>query len=105
MSGPTTTEAARCKLGAVPRLVFTPALERHVACPAEAVEGETVRAALDDYFARHPKVRSYVVDEQGKLRHHVVVFIDGQQLRDRGGLSENVSSSSEIYVMQALSGG
>lgn len=89
----------------MPRLIFTANLERHVACPAERVEGATVRQALEAYFRRHPRVRSYVLDEQNALRRHVTVFVDGQQIRDRVGLSEQVAPSSEIYVMQALSGG
>jgi len=89
----------------VPRVVFTTALQRHVDCPEEAVEGVTVRAALDAYFARHAAARAYVLDEQGELRHHVVVFVDGAQVRDRADLAERVAPGGEIYVMQALSGG
>jgi sulfur carrier protein ThiS len=39
------------------------------------------------------------------VRHHVVIFVDGTSVRDRRTLSDPVSSGSEIYVMQALSGG
>jgi hypothetical protein len=35
----------------------------------------------------------------------MAVFIDGAPLRDRRHLSDAVSESSRIYVMQALSGG
>ena len=66
---------------------------------------DTVREALDHYFAAHPRVRSYVLDEQGELRRHVVVFLDGEQIRDRACLGEPVADGSKIYVMQALSGG
>lgn len=85
--------------------MFTEHLLRHVQCPNEHVTGDTARAALDAYFTRHPIVRSYVLDEQGCLRKHVVVFIDGRQLRDRAALSDAVADDSELYVMQALSGG
>ena len=74
-------------------------------CPAESVDGATVRDALDAYFARHAKVRAYVLDEQSALRHHVVLFVDGVQVTDRATLSDPVTAPSEIYVMQALSGG
>lgn len=90
---------------AVPRITFTSSLQRHVSCPSELVGGATVREALEHYFARHPQVRSYVLDEQGALRHHVVVFVDGGQLRDRSGQQEPLSEAADIYVMQALSGG
>ena len=35
----------------------------------------------------------------------MLIFVDGVQIRDRVGLSDPVSETSEIYVMQALSGG
>jgi molybdopterin synthase sulfur carrier subunit len=87
------------------RVTFTKNLERHVACPAEDVEGATLGAALDAYFARHPKVRSYVLDEQSELRRHVVLFVDGRQVAERKGFSQGLRADSEVYVMQALSGG
>jgi molybdopterin converting factor small subunit len=89
----------------LPTVTFTTALQRHVACPADVVDGATVRTALEAYFARHAAARTYVLDEQGALRHHVVVFVDGVQVRSRDGLEDAVPSAAEIYVMQALSGG
>jgi hypothetical protein len=95
----------RGNLSRVPRVCFTSHLVRHVECPAETVPGETVHQALEAYFARHPLVRPYVFDEQGVLRRHVVVFIDSEQSRDRTLLGDAVHPGSEVYVMQALSGG
>jgi sulfur-carrier protein len=93
------------RVARVPRISFTSSLQRHVACPAEPVDGGTVSAALEEYFSRHPGARSYVLDEQGTLRKHVVVFVDGEQIRDRTRLGDPVSEAGEIFVMQALSGG
>jgi sulfur-carrier protein len=89
----------------VPRICFTSHLGRHVTCPTETVSGRTVGEALAAYFEHHPQVRPYVFDEQGSLRRHVVVFVDGEQAHDRSALSDPVLPSSEVYVMQALSGG
>lgn len=89
----------------MPTVEFTRNLARHVACPTETVTGDTVGAALDAYFARHPAVRGYVVDEQGHVRHHVTVFVEGRQLRDRARLDEPVGAQGLVSVMQALSGG
>jgi sulfur-carrier protein len=90
---------------AVPRVSFTSHLGRHVDCPAETVPGRTVRDALEAYFARHPLVRPYVFDEQAKLRRHVVVFVGEDQASDRDRLSDATAEDTEVYVMQALSGG
>lgn len=89
----------------MPHVVFTPALQRHVACPPADVEGGTVREALDRVFGDNPKARSYVLDEQGALRKHMVIFVNGEVIQDRTGLSDSVGMDSQIYVMQALSGG
>jgi molybdopterin converting factor small subunit len=89
----------------MPRVVFTSNLQRHVNCPETEVAAGTLRAVLAQVFAAQPQARGYVLDEQGHLRKHVVVFVDGQRVRDREGLSDPVSDSSEIYVMQALTGG
>jgi len=89
----------------MPRVTFTQHIARHVPCPTRDVEARTVREALDAYFATEPAVRAYVLDEQGVVRKHVVIFIDGNQTTDRTGLTDEVGESSVIYVMQALSGG
>jgi molybdopterin synthase sulfur carrier subunit len=87
------------------KVAFTPNLRRHVACPDVAVDGATVRAVLDAVFAANPPLRGYVLDDQGALRKHMVIFLDGRQVVDRAGLSDPVGADAEIYVMQALSGG
>jgi len=89
----------------MPRVVFTSNLQRHVNCPETQVAAGTVRSALAQVFAAQPQARGYVLDEQGHLRKHVVVFVDGKRVRDRELLSDPVRDSSEVYVMQALTGG
>jgi sulfur-carrier protein len=86
-------------------VAFTENLQRHVACPPADVPGRTVREALDAVFATNPRARGYVLDDQGELRHHMVVFVDGELIRDRVGLSDPLAPDAEVYVMQALSGG
>ncbi len=86
-------------------VTFTPNLKRHVDCPTVEVEGATVAEVLARVFAANPRLRGYVVDDQGALRKHMVVFIDGQQIVDRDRLGDPVGPTSELYVMQALSGG
>lgn len=89
----------------MPKVVFTPNLERHLSAPADEAPGATVRQVLDGVFARNPRLRGYILDDQGRLRRHVMVFVDGRQVADGEGLTDAVSPQAEIYVMQALSGG
>ena len=56
-------------------------------------------------FARYPNLRGYVLDEHGGVRHHVAVFVDGTAIADKRHPTQALRADSEIYVMQALSGG
>jgi hypothetical protein len=89
----------------VPTIHLTSHLRRVAPVGPIRVEAATLGAALDAYFAAAPKVRSYILDDQGRLRRHVAVFIDGELLVDKTDLGRIVAATSEIYVMQALSGG
>ncbi len=89
----------------MPRVVFTGNLQRHISCPPCMVDGRTTREALDAAFALYPGCRGYVLDEHGEMRAHMVVFVDGQAISDRHGLSDAVNENSEVFIMQALSGG
>ncbi len=90
---------------AMNRVVFTANLRRHLPVPAVEVEAATVREALDAVFAQSPTLRSYLLDDQGAVRKHVVIFVAGQQIKDRKRQSDPLPSGAELYVMQALSGG
>lgn len=90
---------------AVVRVTFPRVLERHVDCPPVEVAGATVAEALAAAFAALPRVRGYVLDEQGALRHHMAVFVDGVPVRDRRRLADPVGPQSQVDVLQALSGG
>ena len=87
------------------KVVFTPNVQRHVACPEAQASGQTVREVLDNLFAQNPQARSYVLDDQAALRKHMTIFVDGRMIRDRARLTDAVSESSTVYVFQALSGG
>lgn len=87
------------------RVEFTPNLLRHLDCPPQHVAGRTVREALEAVFESQQQLRGYILDDQSHLRQHVNIFVDGQPVYDREHLSDAVGADSEIYVMQALSGG
>jgi len=89
----------------MPRVVFTAHLRRHVDCPEIDVSARTVAEALSAAFARAPQVRGYVLDDQGQLRKHVAVYVDGRRIADRERMSDAVGEGTEIWVLQALSGG
>ncbi len=89
----------------MPRVSFTENLKRHLDVPPVTAAAGTVREVLDAVFAVNPRLRSYLVDDQGRLRRHVNVFINDRLARDRVGLADPVSEADEVFVFQALSGG
>ncbi len=89
----------------MPKIVFTANIQRHVSCPDTVVAGRTVREALDNFFAGNPQAESYVLDDQRALRRHMSIFLDGELIRDRIGLTDPVGETGAIYVFQSLSGG
>lgn len=89
----------------MPTIAFTPNLRRHVDCPTESLDAATVGELLEAYFSRRPAVRGFVLDDQGEVRKHVKIMVDGRNVRDRVKLSDPLEPSSQIHVFQALSGG
>ncbi|HEX6363940.1 MAG TPA: MoaD/ThiS family protein [Albitalea sp.] len=87
------------------RIEFTPQLRRFTETPVVDSGAATLRAALEDAFARNPRLRGYVLDDQAHLRANVVVFIDGRRCTDRVRLDDPLAADSRVHVLQALSGG
>lgn len=86
-------------------LNFTSHLQRHISTPSANLKGDTVRQILEAYFQSYPRVRSYILDDQGAVRKHVAIFINHVLVKDRDKLSDPVCDDDQILVVQALSGG
>jgi hypothetical protein len=78
---------------------FFPSLE---ACDVPAA---TMRELIDELERRHPGFAGYIIDETGRLRRHVNLFVGEEPVRDREKLSDALSPDARVFVMQALSGG
>jgi hypothetical protein len=86
----------------MPRLIFTNHLDGIAPAGEPEFPGGTVGEVLAAAFAEHPGLQHYILDDQGRLRKHVIVFVDNARTR---ALATPVDDASEIYVLQALSGG
>jgi len=87
------------------KINFTSNLRRHVDCPSLDVNAKALHEALAQAFARNERLKTYVLDDQGHLRKHMRILIDGQAITDLEKFKDAVNPNSEIWVMQALSGG
>lgn len=89
----------------MPSIEFTPHLALHVACRSLQVDALDLATALDIAFAQIPRLKGYVLDDQNIIRQHVAIFVDNELIRDRRQWNLPLKPDSQIYVMQALSGG
>ena len=68
-------------------------------------KAQTVNEALSLLWRECPGVRDRVITELGAVRQHINIFIDGENIRDCGGLGARVRDGAEIVILPAVSGG
>ena len=69
------------------------------------VEGATVGEALAALEQAHPGVAERLLDEQGRLRRFVNVFVDDEDVRFAQGLETPVAAGSTVSIIPAVAGG
>lgn len=77
-------------------------LHSYTGGPRVEAEGESVAALLADLDRRYPGIRFRMVDEQDRIRRHMRVFVNGEQVLD---LPHVIEPHDEVVIVQALSGG
>ena len=65
-------------------------------------EGKTLQELLGDLDRRFPGIRFRMIDEQDKIRPHIKLFVDQDQVET---LSVELEGAREVHVICALSGG
>ena len=86
---------------------FTQALKRFYPDLGELeMEVETLEEVINKLDQQFKGIKNYILDDQGILRQHVNIFVNGKMIEDREELSDSISEEDcEIFIMQALSGG
>lgn len=92
-------------IGVMPSIRFTPQLRRFTDTPELTCAATTLREALEAAFMANPRLRGYVLDDQGHVRPNVAIFVDGRRCADAVAQNDSLTPTSQVYVMQALSGG
>jgi molybdopterin synthase sulfur carrier subunit len=84
------------------------ALREHAGNRAE-VRLDTTAGPLSTALARLwtecPGIRDRVLDERGRVRPHINIFVDGENIRYTGGLEAAVPANAEVFIIPAVSGG
>lgn len=69
------------------------------------IEASTVAGLVAALNHQHPGISQYILDETGRLRRHVNIFVGDEPIADRVGLTDRINSDSNVFILQALSGG
>lgn len=84
------------------KVLIPSALRSYTQCSRAEARGATLGELLDDLDRQYEGIRFRMVDEQGRIRRHIRIFINGTQEHD---LARPLADSDEIIIAQALSGG
>ncbi len=73
--------------------------------PEAVVYGATVSDVLNDAVAKYPALKIHIFDSEGKVRRHINIFVNSQNIRDLNGLETRLEESDQIILMASISGG
>jgi molybdopterin converting factor small subunit len=84
------------------KVIVPSALRSYTERGETEASGATLAAALDDLERQYPGIRFRMIDEQDRIRRHIRIFVNGEQVR---ALSQPLNATDEVIIVQALSGG
>ena len=87
------------------RISFTQHLRAVGPVDPASYDGATLGDVLGAVARDFPRLPSYLLDDQGRLRRHIAVFVDGVMEPREEALSRKLSADSDVHIFQALSGG
>jgi len=84
------------------RVLIPSALRSYTERGEAEADGANLAALLIDLERQYPGIRFRIVDEQDRIRRHIRIFVNGEQVRD---LFQPLTATDEVIIVQALSGG
>jgi molybdopterin converting factor small subunit len=70
-----------------------------------SVEGATLADVLEALEADHTGIRARVLDEDGRLRRFVNVYVNDDDVRFADGLATATPDGSSVSIIPAVAGG
>lgn len=67
--------------------------------------GATVSAMLDDLEQNHPGIKERIMDENGKVRRFVNVYVNGDDIRFLKNVDTSLKDGDSISIVPAIAGG
>jgi molybdopterin synthase sulfur carrier subunit len=84
------------------KVLIPGALRSYTESSETLAAGATLSAVLADLDRQYPGIRFRMIDEQDRIRRHIRIFVNGEQVRD---LAQLLRVTDEVVIVQALSGG
>lgn len=69
------------------------------------IKGSTVSQAINDLTSQYPAIKPHIMDDQGRLRRHINLFINKENINNLNGLDTPVDESDIIILMPSITGG
>jgi molybdopterin converting factor small subunit len=73
--------------------------------PELTVQGQTVLQAINDAVGRYPALGFHVFDSAGKLRRHLVVLVNDENIRELQGEQTKVKANDRLLLLASSAGG
>lgn len=84
------------------KVIIPSALRSYTERSEAEASGSTLAALFSDLERQYPGIRFRIIDEQIRIRPHIRLFVNGEQVRE---LSQALAATDELIIVQALSGG
>ena len=84
------------------KVLIPSALRSYTESGQAIASGATLADVLHDLDRQYPGIRFRMIDEQEKVRRHIRIFINGEQVH---ALSQPLKMTDDVVIVQALSGG
>src|SRR6266496_3633810 len=65
------------------------------------IDGSTVGEVIDRLERKYPRLKGWVMDERGKVRQHIAIFVNGERTEPEAP----VTAADTVHVLPAISGG
>ena len=69
------------------------------------VEGANIRECIDSLDAQHPGIKARLVADSGELHRFVNIYVNGEDIRFKDGITTAVSNGDEVSIVPAVAGG
>ena len=67
--------------------------------------GNTIEELVSDLDISYPGIKDRLLDEEGKPRKFVNIYVNGEDIRFSQGLETKISENDEISIVPAVAGG